>query len=275
MKTITKKRIVSKYSILSATGLLVLMFISWLMLSGFLEILLMDYSAPDLPTDLTKSEIRFVLLDQILVWETLISSSISYIVFFFPLFGILPVIGFVKERTTIMNMACHRVASLQKQYWKMIIQYSLIGGLTVSFSMFLYFTLFDYFMYPSIEDIGGYMDIFPTDFYSNHPYLFFVFMAFSIYFFISFSYALLACGISMFTDKEYLIIVIPLLIYYVQNLLGSLTGKLIFNISESVVSYNTLYSTGQIFIPVLPVFFGAVVLNVIGVKKQVTNTVIS
>lgn len=275
MKTIVRKRICSGYSILSAIGLLVLMFASWLILSGFLEIIFMNYSAPDLPSDLTKSEIRFMLLDQIMVWETLISSSISYIIFFFPLFGVLPVIGLVKERTTIMNMACHRVKSLKKEYWKIITQYALIGGFTVSFTLFLYFTLFNYFMYPSIDDIGGYMDIFPAGFYSNHTYLFFVFMAFSIYFFISFSYALLGCGVAMFTDRDYQIIVVPLLIYFIQNLLGSLTGKLIFNISEAVVSYNTLYSTAEVFIPVLPVFVGAVVLNVIGVRKQVTNTVIS
>ena len=275
MRKISKKRIFSKYSIFSSLALFFVMLVSWSIVSGFLDILFMDYSAPDLTKALTKSEIRFLLLDQILVWETLVSSSISYVICFFPLFGVLPVVSFWKERTTIMNMACHREKSLKKTYYKMICQYTLIGGMTVSLSMFAYFTIFAYFMYPSIQDIGGYMDIFPDDFYMNHPYIFFVFMAFSIYFFISLSYALIGTGVALFTDKEYMVLVVPLLIYYAQQIITMFTGSIWTNICEAVTSYNTLYTTGQVFIPVIPVFIGGILLNIMGVHRQVSGKVIS
>lgn len=256
-------------------ALFLVMLISWAILSGFLEILFMDYSAPDLTKELTKDEIRFLLFDQILVWETLVSSSISYIVYFFPLFALIPIVGFLKERKSIMNMATHREKSLTCTYFKMIYQYALIGGLTVSITMFIYFTVFDYFMYPSIQDIGGYMDIFPDDFYMNHPYLFFVFMAFSIYLFISVSYALVGTGVALFTDKEYMVLIIPLFLYYTEHFISVVTKTMQTNIFEAVLSYNTLYSTGQVFIPVIPVFMVGVFLNVLGVKRQISKEIIS
>ncbi len=271
MRLIEKKRIISKYVLFSMVIMFIVMFVSWGVVSGFFEVLFMDYSAPDLSSELTKEEIRFIFLDQILVWERLISSSISYIVYFFPLFAVIPVVGLYKERTTIMNMACHREISQKKTYYKMILQYVLIGGLTVSITLLIYFTLFDYFMYPSISDIGGYMDIFPDDFYFNHPYLFFVFMAFSIYFFISISFALIGTGVAMITDREYMVLIVPLLVYFSENILFSITRIKELNIFESVLSYNTLYSTGQVFIPVLPIFFGGILLNIYGVHRQMSD----
>jgi len=73
MQKITKYRLFNKYNLISIIALLIFLFVSWAEASVFIEILTMDYNAPDLSG--TKSEIMTLLLSQVFTWERFIDSS--------------------------------------------------------------------------------------------------------------------------------------------------------------------------------------------------------
>lgn len=267
MKKITKIRLHNSYFYLSAAVLFLALSITWFFESNFAEIMFfMDYNAPDLAPPATEAKIAF--LDSILTWEMFIDSSMRYVVNFFPVFAVLPVIPFSFERKSHFVFGANRFQHYSKELLKSILGYAIQGGLCVSIVFIIYFTIGSPFMIATLSDIGGFASALPRGFYSLHPYLFFIFMASTIYFAIGFSFALMACGISLFTDKEYFILAIPLMIYVGVCFLGYGFDFLPFKISESVCAFNTMYSTGEIFVPVIPLILIDTVLVIFGVKKR-------
>ncbi len=267
MKKITHYRWGNRYCIVSSLLLLSILFISWCFFSTFLEVLTLDYSAPDL-VDSNKYEVMRMMLNGVLSWENFIDSSMRYVIYIFPIFALLPIVAFHGEKKLYLQQGYHRFKNYRLEVIKTILHYSLIGGLVIALTFVAYFTLASFFMTASIENIGGYASIFPSDFYSNYPYLFFVFMAMTIYFAIGFTFALLGCGISMLVDNKYLIVAIPLSLYLLDAyILGGL-GVVNFQIFMSVCSFNTLLTTVESFIPLIPFITLAIIVNFIGIRKN-------
>lgn len=268
MKKINQYRFKNTYSLVSLILLLSLLIISWFYFSSLFEILTMDYNAPDLVGMGDPREIRSRFIEGILRWEVWVDASMRCLIYLFPIFAILPVLPFQDEKKLYFRQGYHRFKNYHREVIKTILQYSLIGGGVLSLGFVIYYSIGSFFLVPSIENIGGYASIFPADFYWNYPYLFFLFMAVTIYFAIGFTFALMACGISLLVDNKYLMVVLPWGIYLMDAyLLGGL-GLHEYQIFASVCSFNTLLTTFESFIPVLILLILAIFMTAVGIFKK-------
>ena len=201
---LSKFKIRIRYVLVAAFFLLCGLTISWVFASNFFEIMTMDYNAPDLVG--TKEEIRHNFLEQISTWETLVDSSMFYLINFIPILFILPTLGLFVEKRSLYVFGRHRYPSVKKAIYKDVVQYVLLSTMTVVVSFLVFYSIGGLFVYPSIEDIGGFASVFPEDFYINHPYLFFVFMVCTIYLSLAIVFSLLTCALVLLTDREYKVI---------------------------------------------------------------------
>lgn len=265
----SKFKIRSRYMLLTFIFLVGGLTSSWLFASNFLEIMTMDYNAPDLVG--TKEEIRQNFLKQISTWEILVDSSMFYLINFIPALFILPTLGLFAEKNSLYMLGRHRYPSFKKAIYKDVLQYVLLAALTVVVSFLIFYSIGGLFVYRSIDDIGGFASILPENFYMNHPYLFFVFMVCTIYFSLAIVFSLLACALILLTDREYKVILLVLLIYFLYGKLGVYTGSSWFDIFTSFTAFNTLYTTIETFFPLVALFIISLVLLVLGVNKTVKN----
>lgn len=266
MKTINKIRISQPCFFISMGMLLLVLGVSWFFESYFAEVMFfMDYNAPDL---VGIADAKSILLKSVLTWERFIDASMRYVVNIFPLFAVLPVIPFCFERKIYFIFGAARFHNYGRELYCAILKYSIWGGICISVGFSIYFSAASLFMVPSVNDIGGFSSIFPTDFYSNHPYLFFLFLSVSIYFAVGVVFSGMACAIALYTDKEFYMLTLPILVYIGDSYLGYTIDFLPFKISESVCAFNTLYTTGQIFIPLLPLAIIDILLIVFGVRNR-------
>lgn len=270
MNRISKYRIFNSCVIMSIGGLLLVLLISWAFNSSFMEVMFfMDYGAEDLEG--TVKEIRHALLfnTNIFTWEMYIDSAMWYLVNFLPLFAVIPVIPFLKEKKSYFVYGSNRFKSYIKTQIFTILKYGLVSGLCISVAFSLFFTIGLAYMVPSISYIGEYTSIFPENFYGEHPYLFFMFMTWSIYFAFAFVFGLMASGVSLWTEKSYYVLLFPMVYYLASNYLSALfLGLLPIHLSACVIAFNTNYSTFKTFVPlVLPAVI-SVVMIATGIRNE-------
>ena len=105
MKRITKFRMFNKYNVISFIVMLIVLWISWAFVSCFIEILTMDYSAPDLGITSVeeKNDVRYRFIISILTWERYIDSAMNYMVYLFPIFSLITVIPFCVMDTFLLT----------------------------------------------------------------------------------------------------------------------------------------------------------------------------
>ena len=204
MNVITKYKILNKYNVLSFISMLLVLWISWAFVSNFIEILTMDYFAPDLAvkTQQEANQLRYEYIISILTWETYIDSSMNYVVYLFPLFSLITVLPFYNELKSYYVFGANRFRNYTKEVLRGVFSHALIGGLLIVLVFTVFFSIGSIFMQSSLTDIGGYASILPDGFYSKHPYLFFMFMTVTIYFTIGFVFSLLGCAIALVSNKS-------------------------------------------------------------------------
>ena len=254
MKIINKNRFINKYNLFSFLAMLLLLWISWAFCSYFIEILTMDYYAPDLAisTKEEAAEARYKFIIGILSWETYIDSSMNYTVYVFPLFSLIPVIPFCDELKGYYSYT-YRFMNYNRSLISGILFRSFISACITASVFVVFFSVGNIFMLPQLSDIGGYASVLPEGFYHAHPYLFFLFMTFTIYYAVSFTFALLGCAVALCTRKKYCVIIIPMLMYIGDAyIIGGSLGLYKYQIFSSVCAFNTIYSTGELFIPLIP-----------------------
>lgn len=267
----SKIKIRGRYIILAFVVLIGGLTVSWLFASHFLEIMTMDYSAPDLVG--TKGEIMGNFLEQISTWETLVDSSMFYLINFIPVLFILPTLGLFAEKRSLYVIGRHRYPSFKKSIYRDVLQYVLLSTATVVVSFLIFYSVGGIFVYPSIDNIGGFASILPDNFYLNHPYLFYVFMVFTIYLSLAFVFSILACSLVLLTDREYKVILLVLLIYLLYGKLGVYTESAWFDIFASFTAFNTLYTTIETFMPLVILLILSLILLVIGVNKTIKSNI--
>lgn len=273
MKKINLFRIKNPYFFISLFSLIFCLGVSWFFESNFAEIMFfMDYNAPDL-TELTKSEYQNIFLESIMHWEIYIDSAFRYIIYFFPLFAIIPTIPFLRERRSYFVFGASRFRSYNKNLIRSLLVYTLEGGFCICLAFVIYFSIGSFFMTPALVDISGFASIFPEGFYSKYPYLFFIFMSTTIYFLIGCVFAGLSCSIALFTDKEFYVMLIPILIYILQYYTYSIFKIHLFHIPASVIAYNSPYTTLENFIPLIPFVILNVLLVLIFLRRRKNNIV--
>ena len=268
MKRINIFRIKNPYFFISLLALLLCLGISWFFESTYAEVMFfMDYNAPDLAS-FTKNEIQSIMLEGILSWEMYIDAAMRYIVYVFPIFAIIPTIPFLKEIKSYFVFGAARFQNYNQKIIRSLLIYILEGGLCISLAFVIYFTIGKFFMVPTIHDISGFASIFPEGFYSEYPYLFFVFMSLTIYFSIGCVFAGLSCAIALFTKKEFYIILIPISLYILEFYLSGILNLHLLQVPTSVIAFNTSYSTLETFIPLIPLMILDILLVFIGLKRR-------
>ena len=270
MKVISKYRFFNKYNVVSFTSMLLILWISWAFASYFIEIITMDYYAEDLAIS-TKEEAdsaKYQFIIGILTWERYIDSAMRYTVYIFPLFSLITVLPFCDELNGYYSYPA-RFKNYGKNLAYGIISHSFIGGLVISAVFSVFFSVGAVFMVPQIQNIGGFASVFPDGFYHRHPYLFFIFMSFTIYFAIGFVFSLLGCSIALITRKKHYVIIVPMLLYLGDSyILGGILGLYKYQIFGCVCAFNTVYSTFENFIPLLPFFIISIFIILIYIFKQ-------
>ena len=227
----------------------------------------MDYFAPDLAisTKEEADEARYQFIIGILTWENYIDSAMNYTVYIFPLFSLIPVLSFCDELTGYYAYP-YRFKNHKLSLVFAVLYRSIISALIPVLGFVIFFSIGNIFMIPSIEDIGGYSSILPDNFYHLHPYLFFLFMTFTIYFSIFFVFAMLGCGVALWTKKKHDVIIIPMLLYLCDAyIVGGAFGAYKYQIFGSVCAFNTIYSTAETFIPLIPFLIISLFLVIYGI----------
>lgn len=263
---ILKYRLLSKYVIVNSCLLFICLLISWAFSSGFIEIIFMDYNAPDL-IGRDKSDIQTMLLSQILTWPNFVSSSMFYLINFLPVFFALPILFFLDEKRSFFVLGKSRFSNFPRAIVKSMFTYSLISSLSIVTVFLLFYSIGGLFLTNSLDYIGEYASILPTNFYAQHPYLFFVFMICTIYFSLSFVISMFACGIVLWVDEKYKVIVYTLLLYLFYGLIGSNFDIIYFDIFSCATAFNTLYSTFETFVPLLLLVIITVIITFLGIKN--------
>ncbi|CAH0296001.1 hypothetical protein SRABI96_04428 [Peribacillus sp. Bi96] len=243
--------------------------LSWVFASYYFEIMTMDYNAPDLVG--SKEEIRHNFLAAISTWEIFVDSSMFYLINFIPVLFILPTLGLFTEKRSLYVLGRHRYPLIRKNVYRDVIQYVFLSTLTVVLTYLFFYSIGGIFVYRSLDNIGGFASILPQNFYSNHPYLFFVFMVCTIYLSLAFVFSLLAGALVLLLDREYKVILLILIIYFLYGKLGVYTQSVWFDIFSSFTAFNTLYSTLEVFLPLVILFIISIILLVVGVNKTVKN----
>lgn len=268
MKTLNCKRLKNKYFFLSVVLLLVLSFISWLVVSELVyNVIIRNYTQPGWAEPDKRFSLKCVIRGAI-SWEGYISCGARFVSDIFPIFAVIPTIPFLFERKSYFSIGASRFPNRKKELWKSVFFYSLQGGLALSTAYFIYFTLGNLYLFRALNDIGGFADIFPAGFYHDHPYLFFVFMTVAMYYPFGFLFAMFACGLSLFCDKEILVIIIPVVTYILTSYIGFHMDIRCLQISSCQTVFNTTTSTLDCYIPLIPLLLFDVVFVSLGVKKR-------
>ncbi|HEX6593989.1 MAG TPA: hypothetical protein VF095_05305 [Bacillota bacterium] len=263
MKRIEKFRLINKYTIGAMGLLLISLVVSWFFTSEmFYWLFQADFQKePDLIGQDREATIQ-AMLGQINNWEMYIDFAMRYTIYLFPIFALLPIIQFYHEKNGYFSHAFVRLKNYRRYMVTTIVKYSLISGLCITIPFIIYFSIGNMMIMDHLQDIGNYDIIFGENFYDDHPFLFFLFLATSIYFALGVTFGFMGCAVVLWTDKKYMVIVIPMVFYLVIGNLAETLGLPLLNVMQSVVAFNTLYTTFEIFIPlILPVIasFSAII----------------
>lgn len=252
MKRIDRLRIINKYTLISITLLFSSLVLSWFFASEiYYWLFIADFqNEPDL-IGLNPRETVLQSLNQLRSWELYIDLATRYTIYFFPLFPLLPIIGFYNEKNGYLSYAYIRLKKFKKYMGITILKYSFISGLCVVIPYIIFFSVGNLLITDQLDNVGNFLYIFGQSFYSDHPFLFYVILTTSIYFSIGFTFGMMGIAIAVWTEKSYLIIVIPMVYYIVIGNLAETLHLPLLNIMQSVMSFNTLYSTFEVFVPLI------------------------
>lgn len=252
MKKIDRLRFFNRYVFTSILLLLIALLVSWFYVSDlFYWYFLADFENDADLVGQNKKEAVSIMVAQIMNWEIYIQSAMTYTLYLLPLFSVLPVVQFFNERKGYLKWATVRMKSYRRYLYTTVLKYAVISGICTSLPFIVFFTLGNLFLIDNLDDIGNFGKFLGENFYANHPYVFFLFMSCTIYFAIGFTLGLMGCAITLWFDKKYLLVTIPIIYYLVIGNIAEAFNLPLLNIIHSVIAYNTLFSTGEIFVPLL------------------------
>lgn len=260
MTHIGRRRLMNKYFVLSAIFLFLLLVISFLINGEIIKVLLSD--------SYENFAAKKIVIDDELCWESLLFNGIYYLLNVLPFFAIIVTLPFSEEKNTFYVYATNRLKSRRKSICKAILSYGVMGGLAVSAGFFLYFCAGAYFCIPTLDYISGFESIFNYQLYNAHPFLFLCFMDFTIYFLLGFLFAVMSCGVMLAFDNKITSVILPMFIYIVTSYLGNELNIHILQSSSCSTAFCTDYTTGQCFIPLIPIAVIDVILIMIGIRKN-------
>lgn len=260
-----KYRFWNKYTLLNSMILIFILVLSYFMYNELLIQEILKRPGHVHP-DAYKTSI-LLKLKSILTWEHFVMYSMFNMALIFPLFSILPCIPFTKDLHSYFIYGKHRFANLKKQYWFTIMQYASIATITVTMSMAFIFTIAGFFSVPSLTSLGSIDTWLPEGFYSEYPYIVFMFMIFCYYGPMIFSYALLTLGLALWTNRVYVLPIAVYIFFVVQTRIAGYFNLPYLDIQANIIAYNTTVPLWQMYVSILFVAFMAMIIIYFGIKK--------
>ncbi|WP_313508683.1 hypothetical protein [Enterococcus sp.] len=267
--SIRKFRYKNKYLAASMILLTVSMLISWFFASNFFEILTMDYTAPDLDQSIPKSTIQKSFLESILTWENFVDSSMYHIIDFLPVLVVLPMLGFFDEFQLYHAYGRSRIQHFFKYQVQTISIYSVISACALCLALTCLYSIAGFFVVRSIDDIGGYASILPANFYQSSPFLFFLFMIWTIYFVSFFVLNFLAGTFVIFCHRKWQVLILTMFICFGSGILSNIASFPALNYYGTYLAFNTELTTLQAFTPIFIFMMLACVILFILRRREV------
>ena len=252
MKQIQQFRLKNPYFFLATGVLLIALFMSWLIGSEFLNVMLA--TEEDVKKSMTcnsKKEYLDMILPIVLTWENSWLSVFLYITEIFPIFPSIVALGFIRELKGYFSLASHRFHKPKKSVRKACFWYAVQGGLAVTIALLIFNTILAPFVEVTFVDMGGIDDFFfPQYFYPLHPYCMFNVLACTIYFLVGFTFSLLAICIAMWKQNILWILATPFVVYKLENMLSAeLGGFRPLRVGDSVLAFQSSANLLVVSIP--------------------------
>lgn len=252
MKQIQRFRLKNPYFFLTTGMLLIALFMSWGIGSGFLDVILV--SEEEVIKNMSynsKQEYLDIILPNILTWEGAWLGAFLYISEVFPIFPSMMALGFIRELKGYFSLASHRFHKPKKSVRKACFWYAVQGGLAVTIALLIFNTILAPFVEVTFVDMGGIDDFFfPKYFYPLHPYCMFNVLACTIYFLVGFTFSLLAICIAMWKQNILWILATPFVVYKLENMLSSgLGGFRPLWVGDSVLAFQSSANLLVVSIP--------------------------
>lgn len=264
MKRITRYRMKNPYMMLSMLILLVMALICWMIGSPLLDFLKQANDSKVLTEiEMTREEYCNQMMPVAFSWEMILFWGLRYMPFVFPIFPALTVLKFVTEIKGYLGNGALRFAKPRKEMRKACLFYSVMGGLTITIPICIYFSVLALFPYTgtTLKTLGGFTDAFPEGFYGSHPYITMMVMACTIYLFFGVAFSLFGCAVAMWIRKKAIVLLAPLILYTALNYISSLFGGVLWlNMCEPVVAYCTVNTPVQLCMPLCEVALLSILL---------------
>lgn len=248
---IRKFRYKNKYLAASMILLTLSMIISWFFASNFFEIVTMDYTAADPDQSIPKIDMQRNFLHMILTWETFVDSSMYHVIDFLPVLVVLPMLGFFDEFQLYHAYGTQRIQHFFKYQIKTISIYSALSACALCLALTSLYSIAGLFMVRSIDNIGGYASVLPKNFYQSSPFLFFLFMIWTIYFVSFFVLNFLAGTFVIFCHRKWQVLMLVMLICFGSGILSNIASFPALNYYGTFLAFNTDLTTIQAFTPTL------------------------
>ena len=213
MKLLTKKRAFNKITVITAVSMFLVMFLYYGTTFGYFQNLFFFVPTEGWPDkwEYMNSEFNY---DYMMIWGALPMQ------FLLPIFSSLPVLRFIDEKRGFFDQLAIRYKSSFKFYIKTILKYALIAAATCFAGYMIYYVVGVVFFRISSElnvEVNGYREMFRdivgNGLYRDHRYLFYFMEGIPKYILVPFVYGLFSLGISLWTNKKFMVIFIPTLYY--------------------------------------------------------------
>lgn len=209
MKLLTKKRCFNNITIITAICMFLVMFLYYGFTFGYFDCLFNFVPSEGAPDKWEYINIEYNY-DYMMIWGALPMQ------FLLPIFSALPVLRFIDEKHGFLDQAAMKCRSFFKFYMKTIIKYALITAATCFMGYMIYYLVGIIFFRINPENFDYremFRDIFGDGLYRDHRYLFYFLEGIPKYIFVPFVYGLFSLGISLWTNKKFMVIFIPTLYY--------------------------------------------------------------
>lgn len=204
-------------------------FFSWAMMNDFYYIFFeLDVTTSIDLKGFNQEEVVRKLFHSYKNWESFVSGGAYYQMYLLPLCAVFPVVRFKEEIECFYRHTFSRINNHKKYIVKSLVQISLASGCVTALGFTLFYTIGTFFIKEaSLTDIGGYTDILGPYFYMHHPYLSFLFITWTMYFWIGFVLGYFGGVCALFLEKSYQIILAILILYFFDIYLFEFLGNLI------------------------------------------------
>ncbi len=258
MNILLKSRLKNKYTIISSIVTFIVTF-SWLFGSELIQVL---FSYGD-DVALSYKDYVYFMWDQLLCWEFFMDSMTRYLIFVFPILVSFSTLNIITELESYHVLAAVRYKSRKQSIIRGALWQSFFSSLVVCLPIMFLEIIVDYLLYPGLENLAGFAELFPSGFYHQHPMFLMVVMVLILYIPLAFSYGLISVSVGIMSRNSKLVLIVPEVLYICGNALAMLTkGKTMTDTLDLLTAFNTGRKPGELFMILgMQLFFSSIIFS--------------